>query len=434
MYRSFMYILYSLLLACGLVLTLPWWIFQMLRSGKYRAGLKERLGFVPERTRKTVRPGAVWIHAVSVGEVLAVTALVRELQNANPEKQILVSTTTLTGQYLARGRFGEDKAFFLPIDSGICIRPYLNRLRPSMLILAETEFWPNLLHLIKKRGAAIAAVNARISDRSFPRYRRFRWFFSRVLGQIDLFLAQTQEDAQRLIAIGAPAERVQVSGNLKFDVHPSVSTALTDDLRQALAPDSPVIVCGSTAEGEEPILLKAFQECLQKYPAAVMVLAPRHPERFDAVAESISSLQIPLVRRSSWNGSRRVSGCVFLLDSVGELASIYALASVAFVGGSLLPLGGHNILEPAQHGVAIMTGPYTFNFREIIRLFVQDEALRTVTPETLSQELLALLQDGQQRKLVGNRARELFTRYSGATRKTLEALQPLFQEKGRRRQ
>ena len=420
-----MYIAYSLLLACGLLLSLPWWIFQMLRSGKYRAGVSERLGMVPERIRRTARPGAIWVHAVSVGEVLAVTNLIRELQKANPDHQVFISTTTQTGQYLARARFGEDKAFFLPLDSGVSIRPYLRAFKPRMLVLAETEFWPNLLHLIKKRGAAIAAVNARISDRSFPRYRKFRWFFSRVLQPVDIFLAQTEEDARRLIALGAPASRVQVSGNLKFDIRPGATAALVEDLRRTIPVGTPVIVCGSTAEGEEEILLGAFRDCRQKYPDAVMVLAPRHPERFDQVADLISSLQLPLVRRTAWVAPRPVSGTVFLLDSIGELASAYSLGDVAFVGGSLVPVGGHNILEPAQHGVAIMTGAHTFNFREIIRIFVETDAVTTVGPENLSQELMALLQNVAQRKLLGGRAKDLFARYSGATQRTLTALQPL---------
>ena len=422
-----MYIVYSLLLACTLVLTLPWWMFQMLRSGKYRAGLAERLGLVPERIRKAAKPGSIWIHAVSVGEVLAVANLARELQQANPDHPVFISTTTQTGQYLARGRLGEDKAFFLPLDSGISIRPYLRALQPGLLLLAETEFWPNLLHLMKKRGGAIAAVNTRISDRSFPRYRRFRWFFRRVLEPIDLFLAQTEEDGQRLIAIGAPPNRVRVGGNLKFDLRPGAPAAIVGELRRAIPPGAPVIVCGSTAEGEEEVLLRAFQDCLQKYPAAVMLLAPRHPERFDHVAGLVSSLQLPLVRRSAWVAPRPVSGSVFLLDSIGELASAYSLGDVAFVGGSLVPLGGHNILEPAQHGVAIMTGPHTFNFREVIRIFVQNDALKTVTAETFSRELLALLPDqaAPQRKLLGSRAKDLFERHSGATQRTLAALQPL---------
>jgi 3-deoxy-D-manno-octulosonic-acid transferase len=398
---------------------------QMARSGKYRAGLTERLGFVPERLKGAARPGCIWVHAVSVGEVLAVTRLLRELEADNPESRVFLSTVTQTGQYLARERFGEDKAFFLPIDLGFAVRPYLNLLQPRLLILAETEFWPNLLHLAKKRGGSVAAVNARISDRSFPRYRRFRWFFSRVLARIDLFLAQTEEDARRLVAIGAPPERVQVSGNLKFDVRPGGSSPLVDDLRRALNRGSPVMVCGSTGEGEEELLLQAFQQCLTEFPAAAMVMAPRHPERFGKVATLVESMSIPLVRRSAWNASRPISGCIFLLDSVGELASVYALADVAFVGGSLVPTGGHNILEPARHGVAIVTGPYTFNFREIIQVFAQNHALKTVSAGNLSGEMMQLLRDPAERKRLGMKATELFTKYAGATTRTLNALQPL---------
>jgi 3-deoxy-D-manno-octulosonic-acid transferase len=424
-----MYILYSLLLGGVLLLSLPWWIFQMFRSGKYRTGVTERLGFVPARISGQAGSGSIWVHAVSVGEVLAVTNLVRDLQQANPERPVFLSTTTLTGQFLARGRFGENKAFFIPIDFGFAIRPYLETLRPDLLVLAETEFWPNLLHLMKRRGASIAAVNARISDRSFPRYRRFRWFFARVLSNIDLFLAQTEEDAQRLIAIGASPDRVRVSGNLKFDIRPGAATTLSEDLRRALPQDSPIIVCGSTAEGEEEILLRAFQDVLKQHAEAVMVLAPRHPERFDKVAGLVASLEIPLVRRSSWAGTRPIRRAVFLLDSVGELASVYALAHVAFVGGSLSPVGGHNILEPAQHGVPVMTGPYTFNFREITRIFAQNNALKVITPQNVSQELLALLHNPEERAALGSRARDLFSRYAGATEKTLHALQPLLMRK-----
>jgi 3-deoxy-D-manno-octulosonic-acid transferase len=431
-----MYPLYNLLLLCVLIVSLPWWLLQMVRSGKYRAGLSERLGFTPKRLKNSARAGSVWVHAVSVGEVLAVTHLVRELASRNPETPIFLSTVTQTGQRLARERFGEDHAFFLPVDLGFAVNPYVRLLQPKLLILAETEFWPNLLHLLKRNDTAIAAVNARISDRSLPRYRRFRWFFSRVLAHIDLFLAQTEEDARRLIEIGASPERVQVSGNLKFDVRSAGGNTLVDNLRRNLK--APVLVCGSTGEGEEEILLAAFQECLRSYPETVLILAPRHPERFDKVADLIAAMRLPLVRRSAWNGSGPLSGCVFLLDSVGELASVYALADVAFVGGSLIPTGGHNILEPAQHGVAIMTGPHTFNFREITQIFsraealsllaTEDVALENVAPEDVAREMLRLLNDPQARKRMGDKAKELFNRHAGATQRTLAALQPFIEK------
>ncbi|MGC2697846.1 MAG: 3-deoxy-D-manno-octulosonic acid transferase, partial [Candidatus Angelobacter sp.] len=392
-----MYVLYSVLLACAAVLSLPWWAVQMLRLGKYRTGLGERLGFVPARL-KDAKPGSIWVHAVSVGEVLAVSRLITDFKGAYPETQIFVSTTTATGQRLARERFGDERCFFMPLDIGFAVRGYLRTLQPWLLILAETEFWPNLLHLARKRGTVVAIVNARISDRSFPRYRRFRWFFSRVLSQVDLFLAQTAVDAERLREIGAAPERVRVSGNLKFDISPGSPSKLTQDLRQAISKDPPVIVCGSTAEGEEALLLEAFKLVQRQFPQVVMILAPRHPERFDKVADVITSLDLPSVRRSAWTAGVPLDGGIFLLDSVGELASVYALANIAFVGGSLVPTGGHNILEPAQYGATIVVGPHTFNFREIVNIFETGHAIRTVTAETLADQWIELLKNPEERR------------------------------------
>ena len=424
-----MYILYSLLLALAVLISLPWWVLQMLRLGKYRAGLAERLGRVPDWLKETAKTGSIWVHAVSVGEVLAVSHLIGELRKAYPDRPIFISTTTSTGQKLARERFGEAYVFYMPLDFGFALRPYLRLLQPKLLILAETEFWPNLVHLARKQGAEVAIVNARISDRSFPRYRRFRWFFAPVLSQVTLFLPQTEEDARRLREIGAADKRVQVSGNLKFDIRPSSSTRLVDELRQAIRPGSPVVVCGSTAEGEEEPLLEAWQRVLPGFPTAVMVLAPRHPERFDKMAALIVSMKLTLIRRSLWNDGSAITSNVFLLDTVGELASVYALADIAFVGGSLVPTGGHNILEPAQHGVAIMVGPHTFNFREIVRIFEEGSeegnGLTVVTADDLSRQWLELLKHPEESKRLGQRAHELFTQHTGATQKTLRALAPL---------
>ena len=426
-----MYILYSLLLGCAALISLPWWLLQMARLHKYRAGFRERMGAVPARLQQTGNEGCIWIHAVSVGEVLAVSGLITELSKRVPGRRIFVSTTTATGQELARQRFGVDRVFYMPLDFRFALRPYLVALRPSLLILAETEFWPNLLHLAKETGTTIAVVNARISDRSFPRYRRFRWFFSQVLENVDLFLAQTEEDARRLKAIGAMEGRVAVSGNLKFDIRLSSGSPLTAGLRKAIAPvssltGSPVIVCGSTTEGEEELVLAAFRQVLQQFPKAVMILAPRHPERFEKVVALISSSGLKLTRRSAWSPEVPLPpGSIFLLDSVGELASVYELADVAFVGGSLVPLGGHNILEPAQHGVPVLTGPHTFNFREIVRIFEQGGGLRVVTAENLGAAVTELLSNPEERKMLGSRARDLFIQNTGATAKTIAALQGL---------
>ena len=430
-----MYILYSLLLACVAILSLPWWGLQLLRLQKYRAGFKERMGRVPARLKRDAGLDCIWVHAVSVGEVLAVSHLAAELKKAFPGHQLFVSTTTLTGQQLARQRFGEECVFYLPLDFGFALQPYIRFLRPDLLVLAETEFWPNLLHLVHDSGASVAIVNARISDRSFPRYRRFKAFFSRVLSNVDLFLAQTAGDAERLIGIGARADAVHVSGNLKFDIRLSASSGLVQELRQAISKEAPVIVCGSTTEGEEELVLAAFKLVLQRFPSAVMVLAVRHPERFDKVAVMVQSSGLKMVRRSAWPArssertAEKLSGCVFLLDTVGELASVYELAQVAFVGGSLVPLGGHNILEPAQHGVAILTGPHTFNFREIVRIFSEGGGLKTISAENLGEEFIYLLENSVERQRLGHRARELFLENTGATDRTVTALQKLMKEK-----
>ncbi|MFL6314365.1 MAG: 3-deoxy-D-manno-octulosonic acid transferase [Terriglobales bacterium] len=432
-----MYVFYSLLLACAALLSLPWWVIQMLRLGKYRSGLAERLGFVPARLNDA-QPGSIWLHAVSVGEVLAVSQLINELQRQYPDRQIFVSTTTATGQALARQRFGENRVFFMPLDFGFSVRRYLNALKPQLIVIAETEFWPNLLHLARKRGTSLAIVNARISDRSFPRYRRFKWFFGRVLSEVDLFLAQTTEDAQRLREIGAPTERVRVSGNLKFDIRPNAQPALVNSLRTAVGKDSPVLVCGSTAEGEEEPVLTAFQAVQQTFPQAVMILAPRHPERFEKVASLISAEGFALQRRTQWRPQQQIRSGIFLLDSVGELACVYELADIAFVGGSLVPTGGHNILEPAQYGAAILVGPHTFNFREIVSLFEQGSAeqggaVKIVTTETLGSEFLRLLRHPEERQRMGRTAKDLFVKHSGATRRTLTALAPLLPQQERAR-
>ena len=407
-----------------LVLTSPFWLLQMLRKGKYRAGLMERLGRVPRRLQIANDRQSIWAHAVSVGEVLAVTGIIRELRARYPELTVYVSTTTLAGQKLARERFGEGNVFYFPLDLGFAIRPYLRALRPRLVVIAETEFWPNFIRLAHQAGASIAVVNSRISDRSFPGYQRYSRFLRPILSSVDVFLAQSATDRDRLIAIGAPHERVHVSGNLKFEVAAPKEAGLTADLRRAISESAPVLVCGSTVEGEEEILLQAFKEILRQSAQAVMVLAPRHPERFESVAQMVAASGISFWRRSGWRGAS-LAGGIFLLDSIGELASLYSLATVAFVGGSLVPRGGHNILEPAQFGKAIVVGPYTENFREIIEIFLAAEAVKVVTKENVDEELLRLVIDAPLRQKLGSNARRVVHANQGSTARTLAALENL---------
>ena len=418
-----------------MLLSLPFWLYQVLRHGKYRTGFPERLGRVPLRLMAgNAEPSArrkrvIWVHAVSVGEVLAVSGLVEEVKARFPQHRVVVSTTTDTGQELARKRFGEQNVFYFPMDFAFAIRPYLRALQPEMVLLAETEFWPNFLRLAHASGARIAVVNARISDRSWPNYRRFFWALRRMLVHVDLFLAQTQADGTRLQSIGAEASRVRVTGNLKFDVSLPAPPAILDTLRRSLAAEGagPVLVCGSTVEGEEPPLLKAFENVRVGHPRAVMILAPRHRERFDEVAILLQQLGIPFARRSRWQGEA-LAGGVLLVDSIGELAGLYALADVAFVGGSLVPRGGHNIIEPARHGVAIVVGNHTENFRDIVSLFQGRDAVRIVGLAELPLVLMHLLENDSERRALGQRAKETVRSQAGATVRTLEELNALLNE------
>jgi 3-deoxy-D-manno-octulosonic-acid transferase len=447
------YFLYSAALVGLLIVTLPWWLLQMLRLGKYRAGLAERLGRVPQRIRQ--REGAAsgrqdggargadsgretaWIHAVSVGEVLAIVPLVRELRGRG--WRVVVSTTTHTGQKLARDRFGENEVFYFPLDLGLCIRPYLRTLRPRLVVLAETEFWPNFLRLARGSGAHVTVLNARISDRSFPRYRRFRRLLRTALAPVDMFLAQSEADAERLREIGAPAARVEVSGNLKFDAPEPVES---DEVRrlgiQLRAAGGPVIVAGSTVQDEEEYLLQAFRMVLDEHAAAVLVLAPRHRERFEEVAHLLESQRFAFLRRSAMKLPRATAataqpanglpagdgfnGRVLLLDSLGELPALYRYADLAFVGGSLVQRGGHNILEPAFFARAILTGPHMENFRDIVSRFEQGRAVVRCTPSNLGITFLLLLREPTEREALGRRAQQVLERERGATARSVERL------------
>lgn len=422
---------YSVALCAVLIGGLPFWILRMITRGKYRAGLAERFGWVPARLTRTCGIGkrSLWIHAVSVGEVIAVLPLAARMAEEHPELCILLSTTTQTGQQIARERWGAERVFYFPLDFRWIVRRYLRALRPEMVVLAETELWPNFIASAASARVPIAVVNARISDRSYPRYRRLRWFWRGQLQRIRLYCAQTEEDAGRLREIGAPAERVRITGNLKFDVSPPRGGAMVEQLRQRFA-DAKVLVAGSTVDDEEKLLLDLWIEMSRKVQGLWMVLAPRRPERFDAVAAMLAASGIPFTRRSQWrgeplDGDRRV----FLLDSIGELAGFYSLATVAFVGGSVAAGGGHNPLEPAQWGVPVVMGESYENFRGIVDAMREADAIRIVPREKLSEELVRLLNDEQAARALGERARTVARAQAGALERTVAALNGLLAER-----
>ena len=424
--------IYSALLLAALVVGAPYWLLRMATSGRYRAGLAGRLGLIPEGLRAAVEGReVVWIHAVSVGEVMAASQLVRELRTALPGWVIVVSTTTATGQRLAKERLPESPVFYLPLDFALVIRRYLRVLHPSLLILMESELWPNLIQECARSGVPMAVVNARISDRSLPRYLRLRRLWRPLLLKISLYLAQSQENAARWLRIGAPSDRVQVSGNLKYDVRAAGASALVEQLRESLPEGAPVVVCGSTLEAEEKMLLEAWPGVLAVEPRAVMVLAPRHPDRFAAVAGLVSGSGFAMLRASAFR-ERPVAvepGSIFLLDTIGDLASVYALGTVAFVGGSLIPAGGHNPLEPAQFGVPVIMGPSFENFREIVDAMLLHDSIRVVAKDDLSMALIAMLRNRNDAQALGERGRTFFEAQAGATARTVQELLELLRER-----
>ena len=415
---------YNVALLTGLAASLPWWLWRIATTQKYRDGMWERLGRVP-RNLETVSGAAgrrvVWLHAVSVGEVLAVSRLVKELDAALPDFQVVISTTTRTGQALAREKFGLNRVFYCPLDVPWAVRAYLNALKPSMLVLAETEFWPNLLNGCFKRGIPAVVVNARISNRSWPRYKMLRGLWRPLLGRLSCVLAQSEKDAERLRAIGCAADRVTVAGNLKFDVRAVEESESTEFLRRQ-ANGLRFVVAGSTHDGEEEILLDVWKKVLEGESSLVMVLAPRHPERFGVVEALLERSGMRWVKRSERGAEKIGAGMIVLLDTIGELASVYSLASVAFVGGSLVAAGGHNPLEPAQFGVPIVMGPHYANFTAITDMLRKADALRVARKEELADVFLKLLRDRTLAEAMGARAKKVFEEQAGATERCVAAI------------
>lgn len=417
-----MYLLYSLALALTFALAAPWYLWKGRGTGKYTSSFRERTGRLPASLNKDRRP-SVWVHAVSVGEVLAARALVGPLKARFPDQRIYVSTTTVTGQAVARqGLSAVDGTFFAPFDLVGPVSRALDVVRPSLLLLVETELWPNLIHQARRRGVRVAVVNGRISDGSFRGYRRARWLLKRVLADVDLFLMQAPAHAERIRALGAPSDRVRVAGNLKFDVGAAHTSEELAGLFGRSA-DKPIWVAGSTMPGEEEAVLRAFRQVREKVPGAGLIVAPRHPERCSSVAPLIEAAGFPVAWRTRLAPGGWQNGSVVLLDTLGELAQIYPLASVVFVGGSLVPTGGHNILEPAAAGKAVVVGPHMDNFREIAQAFRSENALVQVASEgELAGAILGLLTDGERRAALGARAVALVDRNRGAVGRTVEAL------------
>ncbi|HKS94859.1 MAG TPA: 3-deoxy-D-manno-octulosonic acid transferase [Terriglobia bacterium] len=442
-----MFLLYSLLFSVGVVLSAPYYLWR-LRGNILGAGWRERLGFLPESLAQA-RPGAIWVHAVSVGETLAAAELVRALRRRHPERKIFMSHVTPAGREAGDDRLPAptpgasaggvaatrtpvvDGRFYLPLDWAWSTRRVMRRIRPALVLIMETELWPNLLRVAHQAGARVVVVNARLSDRSFRGYRMARPFMRRVLSGVDGVCAQTKRDAERFERLGVAAERVMVTGNIKFDSRPLERGPLAARLANALevARRGPVIVAGSTMSGEEALVLEVWSAIRRSHPQALLILAPRHPARFEEVAQLLARAGITFVRRTSLEpaaeelAEQLASPEVLLLNTIGELAGVFELADVVFVGGSLLPTGGHNLLEPAFAGKPILFGPHMENFRDIAALFLEARAaVQVQSPSELARESLRLLEDSSERQRLGQAAKSVLAREAGATGRILARL------------
>ena len=432
-----MYFLYSILLGVGVIALLPRFLFDALRHGKYAAGFGERAGRLPKFDSEG-KP-VVWLHCVSVGEAQAARPLARALLTQYPNHALVVSTTTMTGQRVAREAFAGVAAlvFYFPFDWKWSVRRALRAVRPSAVLVMETELWPRFFRECRRARVPVALVNGRISEKSFGRYGLIRFFISRVLSDLSLALMQTEADASRVLALGLASERIHVTGNVKFDIEEARAEPLTEELRERFRLDGrrPLVVAASTHAPEERVALDAFKQVTDSTPDSNeearprMLIAPRHPERFGEVAAMLDASGVSWVRRRAPRNGRDAACDVILLDSIGELRAVYPLASFVFVGGSVAPVGGHNILEPALAARPVVRGAHTSNFKAIVETFLEHEALVQLPDSedseaagTLARALRELLEDESKRQRAGERARAVLEQNRGATARTIELL------------
>ena len=424
-----MYPFYSLLTLLALAAFSPYFLYQAVRHKKYVGSLRQRLGYLPVSFNLDGED-SIWVHAVSVGEVLAARSLVAELRQRYPRLRLFVSTTTRAGQELARRSVGEvDGVFYLPFDWAFSTRRVLDVIKPRLFVMIETEIWPNLLRECRRRGIKTVLVNGRISYRSFPRYRLIRPFFRHVLADVDHFCVQGEEAARRLVQLGADPGRVTVTGSLKFDALEVVPPGRG---RQRvlrffrMSPGRAVLIAGSTLKGEEAPVIRAFNRLRGRGNNLLLVIAPRHPERFAEVERLCRQEGLATIRRTELPIDAEPRADAVVLDTIGELAEVYQIATVVFVGGSLVPAGGHNILEPAMFGKPIAFGPHMENFAEIAEAFVANDAAVQVRSERdLDEAIVALMGDPVRRARLGAAARALVEANRGAKDKTMTVIATL---------
>jgi 3-deoxy-D-manno-octulosonic-acid transferase len=397
---------------------------------KYRRSLSGKLGRLPADFSPERLPNPkIWFHAVSVGEVVALGPLVTAVKELNPKCAIIVSTGTETGQDKAAEVITDaDGLIYLPLDFPSFVHPVVERIRPDLFVLMETELWPNLIHSLKANGARIALANGRISDRSFPRYKRFRSLFSPVLDEIDLFLMSSDIDALRIAEMGARSERIRITGNTKFDAAfgeiPADAEARIRDMFN-LAPGARVLVAGSTHPGEHEVVLDTYLRLVEKFPDLLLILVPRHVEKTPLIINAMKErgMNEPFLRSSVDQGLRRHDEHVIIVDRTGELFQVFSVGSVVFMGGSLVPKGGQNVLEPAAWGKVVLFGPSMEDFRDARDILVASGAGMSVsTVSDLTRKITEVLSEPERANLLGKKGREEILRHVGSAKKSAEIL------------
>ncbi len=441
-----MYLLYSLLLGAWVAFMMPLFLYRTLRHGKYMHGLPQRFGLLPDSLRSDGRP-TFWFHSCSVGETLSVQPVVDELHLRFPEARFVFSTITKTGHTMARQRFsafGPGSIFYFPVDFTSVSRHFLDWIRPTLIVIIDTEIWPNFLRQAHMRGIPIVMANGRISPKSFRFYRLVRPMLRRVFSNYRVLLMKSEDDAERIRMIGAPPDKVIVSGNIKYDKE-SVKQQLSEEVAQSLdealgltSADGDLIVAGSTHEGEEQVLLEVLRR-LRLRPnlgRTRLLLAPRHPERFDGVVDLAARAGF-LIKRRSENNKSATGAEVMVLDTIGELATAYRFATVVFVGGTLIPHGGQSILEPAWYARPIVIGPSMENFRQSAMDFRDRGALRQIQAiksdreaqiRELTDVFAQLLEDEERRTALGQAAYSVLEKNRGAARFTVDKIAAIYSE------
>ncbi|ALC16449.1 3-deoxy-D-manno-octulosonic-acid transferase [Desulfuromonas soudanensis] len=429
-----MYLLYDLILLALTLVLIPYYLVRGAFHGKVRRGIRERLGiYSAGRLAPLQGKRVIWIHAVSVGETRAAIPLIKALRKTWPEAALIISNVTETGQQIARGIGETDLSLYFPYDLSWVVRRVLRRVNPALIVIVETEIWPNFIREARRQAIPIALVNGRISDRSFPRYRALRPLFQPILQDFSAFCMQTALDGERIALMGAPAERIEVTHNLKFDMQapvPDVASVAALKETYRLPADLPVWVAGSTHPGEEEIVLQVYRDLVSAGVNFVLVLVPRHPERCRALAEDLANRGVPCTLRSAIDGGGEPlrAGEVLLVDTIGELMKFYAVSDLVFVGGSLVSVGGHNILEASLLKKPVIFGPYMHNFKEISRLVLAAQGgIQVADAPALAEAVRRLIEDPVLRQSLGEGGNGLLLENAGATDRTLATLRRLLE-------